>query len=326
MTPEKNALKRMGGAWLDFWFPEPPLYNLALMRMGTGLVLVYVLLVRSYDLDAQLFLLAKPSVMGALDQLAWPFSIFDWHDSSAWLWTVHIVAVTVAAAFLLGLFPLLSGALGLVFLLSYAHRNPTVLLGLDSLLIMAMAYLILVPCGLKLSVPGGQIWPRQAREPPGPRSEEPEPMPWSGLPFRVLQIHLCLLYFQAGLGKLNAAWLDGLALWHPRLLERGAPIDLDILREFPFLLEAIPAGLALFELFFGVLIWLRPLRYPVLALAVAVHLGVGIGWQQLPVNLLMIGLIVAFIRPAHANWLLEHAGQLLAFVWQYAMATWRAPR
>ena len=149
---------------------------------------------------------------------------------------------------------------------------------------------------------------------------------WGGIPVRVLQIHLCLLYFQAGLGKLNAAWLDGLALWHPLLAERGAPIDLATLREFPFLLEAIPAGLVLFELFFGVLIWLPSLRYTVLALAAAVHLGVGILWEQLPVNLLMIGLLAAFIRPAHANWLLGNAEQLLAFGWRYAMTTWRAPR
>ena len=85
MTPDKNALERAGTAWLDFWFIPPPLYNIATMRIGTGLILLYTLLIRSYDLEMQLSarLLGDPAVMGMLDQLAWPFSFFNWSDSSA---------------------------------------------------------------------------------------------------------------------------------------------------------------------------------------------------------------------------------------------------
>ena len=321
MNPDKGALERIGAAWLDFWFHPAPLYNMALMRAGTGLVLVYVLLVRSYDLEAQLSvqLLGDPRAVGGFDMLAWPFSIFNWHDSSGWLWTVHIAAITAAAAFMLGIFPTLSGLLTLVFLLSYAHRNPTVLLGLDNLLLMALAYLVLMPCGMKLSIPGGQVWPRPVPPRPSyPRSDEQEPVPWSGLPYRALQIHLCLFYFQAGLGKLNAAWLDGLALWHPHLVAKGAPFSLETLQDSPYLLGLVPIGLALFELFYGVLIWLPRLRYPALALAVAVHLTVGILWDKLPYNLLMIALNVAFLAPAHLDAGLDKAGKLLALAWQSA--------
>lgn len=328
MTAEKNALERAGAAWLDFWFIPPPLHNMAAMRVGTGLILLYTLLIRSYDLEMQLSarLLGDPAVMSMLDQMAWPFSFFNWSDGSGWIWTVHIAAIATAAAFTLGILPTVTGFLALAFLLSYAHRNPAAVLGLDGLLLMGVAYLMLMPSGAKLSVPGGQLRPGPA--PPDPRreAEEEQRVPWSGLVMRAFQLHLCVIYFQSGLARLNASWLAGMALWHPRLVEQGTPFTAETLRDAPYLLGIIPTGLALFELFFGVLIWIPWLRYPALAVAVAVHLSVGVLWDKLPFNLLMIVFSVAFIRPAHLGFILENAGLALQFGWESTFAGLRERR
>lgn len=317
MTPEKQGLQRAGAAWLSFWFIQPALHNMAAIRIGTGLLLIYVLLVRSYDLEMQLAarLLGDPAVMGGLDRMAFRFSYFDWLERDAWLWSVHFAAIVSAVAFTLGVAPTLTGALALSFLMSYAHRNPAVVLPLDGLLMLAMVYLVLMPSGAKLSVPGGQIWPRPRPAPPQHGAGEAPPAPWSGLVLRALQIHLCILYFVSGLARLNASWLGGMALWHPQLVEKGIPFTAEALRQSPYLLTVIPTGMALFELFYGVLIWVPWLRYPVLVVALATHLSVGFLWDKLTFNLLMLALNIAFIRPAHLSVLFDRLGQLFQLGW-----------
>ncbi|NIR98466.1 MAG: hypothetical protein GWO03_10610, partial [Gammaproteobacteria bacterium] len=47
----------------------------------------------------------------------------------------------------------------------------------------------------------------------------------------------------------------------------------------PYLTSIITYGLLLFELLYVVLIWIRPLRYPMLLVAVVVHLAVGATWS-----------------------------------------------
>lgn len=328
MTPEKKGLERFGSAWLDFWFVTPAMHNMAAMRVATGLVLLYVLLIRSYDLEMQLAsrLLGDPAVVSGLDRMAWPFSYFNWFDGDGWLWTVHFAAIAAAAAFTLGVAPTLAGALSLSFLLSYAHRNPAVVLGLDGLLIMGVAYLTLMPCGAKLSVPGGQLWPRRKPEPRRTGETDERGAPWSGLVMRTFQLHICLMYFQSGLARLNSSWLGGMALWHPRLVEQGTPFSVDTLQESPYLLSLIPTGMALFELFYGVMIWIPWLRYPALTIAVAVHLSVGILWDKLPFNLLMIAFNIIFIRPAHLGFLVEQSSLLLRVGWESMIGDKREPR
>lgn len=318
MISEKQGLERKGAAWLDFWFMPPPLHNMAILRIGWGLMLLYMLLVRSYDLEMQMAsrLLGDPAVMTGLDQMALPFSFFNWLDQDWWLWSVHFGAIVAAVAFTLGVTPTVSGALTLAFLMSYAHRNPAVVLPLDGLLMLGLAYLILMPTGLKVSVPGGQIWPQPKSEQLVQATAEQPPAPWSGLVMRAFQLHLCILYFQSGLARLNAAWLGGMALWHPRLVENGAPFAPETLRDSPYLLSLIPTGMALFELFYGVLIWVPWLRYPVLAVAVVVHLSVGIVWDKMAFNMLMIVFGIAFIPPAHLGFVCEQTGLLLRQGWR----------
>ncbi len=297
---QKKWPLRLGSAWLDFWFPVVHLETLAVMRVGTGLMLVYVFMLRSYDLEAHFSwnILGNQEVLRPLDYMAWPFSIFNWFQSTGWIWTVHVLAVTTAIAFLLGIFPFITGLMALLFHLSYGHGNPAVLLGLDGLLTLALFYLILVPSGRRLTV----LWWRYPPPPPpliSQKEQEGSSPPWGGLPLRTLQIHLCLLYFQSGLLKLNGDWLEGMALLHPRLVEMGGGLAAETLTAHPSLINVIPNALALFELFYCIFIWLPRFRYPALVTALVVHLTVGILWEKLPFNLLMLVLNMAFIPSIH---------------------------
>lgn len=314
MNKAKSRAERLAESWLDFWFPGPPLENLALMRIGVGALVVYVLILRSYDLEAMFSVMGFSRVAGSRNPTGWPLlSIFDWVDGAGWLWTVHIGAMVSALAFILGLFPRVTGLAVLLIHLSYGQRNPAVTLGLDSLISLALFYLILSPCGKKLSL-------FRLPEPPAPlrpslTREEPEPprFPWGGLAPRILQIHLCLLYFQSGLAKLGGEWLAGSALLHPRLEETGPAIGAETLQANPELLTLIPFGLALVELFFPVFIWLPRFRYVALATVAAMHLAAGVGWDKLPFNLLAIVLILVFIPSGPLERLFGRAGELFSY-------------
>jgi len=249
--------------------------------------------------------------------MAWRFSFFNWFEGQAWLWVVHVASITFAVGFLLGVYPALTGTLSLLAHLSYGHRNPAVWLGLDGLLTLALVYLIFLPTARTFAIPRVQWGP-----PPQPEVRanpaEPERVPWCGVALRALQIHLCILYLQAGLANLNGAWLGGMALWHPRLVEKGTPIGTETLQAAPYLLVVIPTLLALFELFYCVFIWLRGFRHLTLACALVVHLAVGLFWEKLPFNLLMIVLNLAFLTPRPLELLFQNLSELGTLAWKSA--------
>lgn len=317
MTLLMTLANRVFLRWLDFWYGVmAPHTQWALIRISTALVTLYVLFVRSYDLDPEVahIIRSDPGILGSLETIAWPFSVFSWGEGETWIWSMHIVAIVLATALLAGFLSPLMAALSLFFQLSYAHFNPAMVLGLDGLVMLALTYLMLVSSGKVLgvfSLGGSHPPPLLAIQPASqggirdPRRSEAEQghpldrLPWSGLVLRVMQIHLCLLYFQSGLAKLSTDWLAGTALWHPRWSKLGVPYTLETLQAAPHLTGMITYSLVLFELFYGVLIWVPTLRYGVLALSVVVHLSVGIFWGMLPFNLMMLVMNLAFLNTRH---------------------------
>jgi hypothetical protein len=290
---------------MGFWFAPSSLGQLALLRIGIGLILLFVLFVGSFDIQAHYSLNGWGDLLTLrdLDPVAWPFSLFDWFSNDFWLWVVHVLALLAALAFVLGVIPTWTGALSVVFLLSYEHRNPTVTLGLDGLLLMGLCYLVLTPSGRAFSVLDG-IGPVGRPASPLVSVEEEGPN-WAGFPIRLLQVHLSLLYFFSGLGKLSPDWLAGVVFWHPRVAETGLPLAYDFMQAHPQLTVFVIYGAVVFQLFFAVFIWMRPFRYWMLGAAVVLHLAVGMLWGKLPFNLLMLVLDFAFVPPQHVDALLE---------------------
>lgn len=301
MTPPESRSTELLRLWLQFWFQPVSMAQLALLRIGTGLILLYVLFVVSFDLEAHfgIYGWGEPQALLAVNPLAWPFSVLNWFPNPFWLWAVHVLAIIVAVAFVIGVLPFWSGALSLVFVFSYAHRNPAQTVELDALLWMALFYVLLTPCGRVFGVmavpppPAPVYVPNMTVRKAGPN--------WEGFPVRVLQVHLCILYFQAGLAKLTPDWLAGTAFWHPRLVETGLPLAQEWLRTQPQLSAFVIYGAILFLILFPLFIWMRAFRYPVLAAAVLMHLGLGLLWGHFPLHLLMIVLLLAFVVPDHLD-------------------------
>jgi len=311
VSVDRQAVQRTLSDWMGFWFAPSSLGQLALLRIGVGLVLLFTLFVGSFDIQAHYSLngWGDQLTLRDMDPVAWPFSLFDWFSNDFWMWIVQVLALLAALAFVLGVIPTWTGGLSAVFLLSYAHRNPTVALGLDGLLLMGVFYLVLTPSGRVFSVLDG-IGP--AGRPATPLGNPADTGPnWAGFPIRVLQVHLALLYFFSGLGKLSPDWLAGVVFWHPRVAETGLPLAYEFMQAHPQLTVFVIYGAVLFQLFFAVFIWMPRFRYWMLGAAVVLHLAVGILWGKLPFNLLMLILDFAFVPAQHVDALLEGLMPLL---------------
>jgi len=115
---------------------------------------------------------------------------------------------------------------------------------------------------------------------------------------RVLQLHLCLVYFFGGLAKcLGSGWWDGTNLW--RSLTRP-PFDIispDVLIRFKYVLPGLGISICLIELGYIVFIWMKKTRLVWLVGILAMHVAIGLTMGMYLFALIMIILNLAAFGP-----------------------------
>ena len=157
--------------------------------------------------------------------------------------------------------------------------------GVDALTTIGLFYLMVSPLPDQLSL--DYVWRKKLRNPQ-----------LLGFWRRVLQLHLCLIYFFSGLTKaLGNDWWNGINLW--RALTRP-PFDLisaDTLVRFKYLLPI--AGIAVWTLEIGYpfFIWHRRLRRPWLIAVLLMHVGISITMGMYLFASVMIVLNLAAFGP-----------------------------
>lgn len=192
------------------------------------------------------------------------FSILP--QSDGWILLLFWVFLGSAILLTLGFLTRVNSVLVFLCLASIQQRDLYILHGGDTFLRVAGFFLMFAPAGAAFSL---DRWLRIRR---GKETAEIQPRsPWGQ---RMIQFELSLLYFAAFCSKLQGnAWLDGTALSYIYHVEE--------LRRFPvpswFLAPTIlkfGSWLTLaVEFALGVLIWIRKLRYYILALGVLLHLS-----------------------------------------------------
>ena len=119
-----------------------------------------------------------------------------------------------------------------------------------------------------------------------------------GFQRRVLQLHLCVIYFFAGVSKsLGADWWNGNSIW--RALTRP-PFDLvnpDLLIHFESLLPVVGILVCLLETGYPVFIWAKRTRAPWLVGILFMHLSIGLTMGLYLFALIMIVLNLAAFGP-----------------------------
>ncbi|MBM3965786.1 MAG: hypothetical protein FJ308_12095 [Planctomycetes bacterium] len=115
---------------------------------------------------------------------------------------------------------------------------------------------------------------------------------------RLIQLHLCFIYFFGGLGKLRGGmWWDGTAMWFSAASYEYQSLDLTWIGYYP-IFGAILTHITLFwEVTYFALVWPKQTRLFVLAIAVMVHAGIGIFLGMITFGWMMIVANLAFVEP-----------------------------
>lgn len=142
---------------------------------------------------------------------------------------------------------------------------PTFVYGVDIFLHISLFYLLFMPSGkvMSLDVYFGKT----------------SPLPTWGttLAIRVLQIHLCLVYFSAGYEKmLYHNWWEGDVLWRAVVQPDFNQYNFEWLAQYPWIAVGASVFTMVIETFYFVGMWIAKLRVIWLASIIALHLGIGL--------------------------------------------------
>ncbi len=288
--------------WNWFWFSRQDPIVLGLIRLCTGCMLFYTHLVWGLRLEQFLgeYPILDQEQMFAEHGAAW--ASFWWAVPADLVPVVHWGCLLVFLMFALGCWTRVTSILAFVCAVSYANRLFFATFGLDQINTMLTFYLAIAPSGAALSV---DQW-RRARM-------HQTISPWAGQPsiganlgIRLIQFHMCVIYFFAGVSKLEGqAWWDGYAMWMGFANYEYQTLDMTWLARYPFVWNAITHVTVIWEMFYCVLIWNRWLRPIMLFLAVLLHVGIGLCMGMWTFALIMIVGNAAFLSPAFVRRILR---------------------
>lgn len=253
------------------------------------------------------------------------FSVWMHVVDPFWMNLLQTGFVVAALCFLLGLGTRVSTPIVWFANICYIHRNPIMLFGVDTMMNVVLLYMIIAPCGARLSLDSLIVrWWRTSKGlpyvPPGPSVS-------AGVALRLLQIHLCIIYCISGLAKLvGQSWWSGTAVWSVIANYEFAPMEfmlfgetitiysdaLRLLGSNQLFFDTFIAGSGMFTIAFEIsypyLVWRPKSRWLMLAGAVMLHGGIGMFMGLKTFSLMMIAFNMAFLKPSEGRWMLSWLG------------------
>ncbi|NIL99317.1 MAG: hypothetical protein GTO53_14595 [Planctomycetales bacterium] len=319
-----KLLETTGTAWNRFWFTPAEALPLAVIRIATGLVALY--LHATYSWDIVYFLQTGGLLPVALNEQLFDegllnparLSYLSYLYTPSELYVAHALGAGVLFLFTIGWYSRITAPLALVVSLSYVHRAAVATSEVEPILTMLQFYLCLGPCGKTWSV---DSWLERRKRLRGVLIEPPLPTRFlsANVALRLIQVHTALACLMMGLAKLAGpggledvvawrdAWGTGDAVWIMSARPLSPMVDLTWLRDAPYVLQAWTHAIVVFEILFAVLVWNRTLRPLMLGWAV-VHWGLLALISGVPVlSVLMVIANVAFLESVFLRSLLERA-------------------
>lgn len=283
--------------WNRFWFRPAEPQTLALIRILAGGMLFYTHLVWSFDLSEFL----GPNAW--MNYEAWEHlqrggfvGSYLWLiESPGLLWTFHLAALGVFALLTVGLYSRVTSVLAWFITINYCHRLSGSLFGLDQVNAMLAMYLMVGPCGDAYSL-DRLLANRRAGQGRGGRPAAPRVA--TNMAIRLIQLHLCVIYFFGGLSKMHGtSWWDGSATWMAIANYEYQSLDVTWLAHYPRLIALLTHVTVFWEAYYCFLVWPRVTRPLVLMVAVAVHGGIALFLGMPTFGLAMLIANVAFVSP-----------------------------
>jgi hypothetical protein len=285
---------------LQFLFPAGSDTWLAILRLGLGLqVILYALSLLndwnylfaatgsglvSRNLGEAILSLESPFV----PRLGWLIALGahvglgeETVLSAAW-----ICLLGAGCGLLAGLFCRCSAILAWFLHLCAAKSGAFVSYGVDNFMTIGLFYLMLSPLPDRYSL--DRRWRKF-------RPKDPQVL---GFWRRVVQLHLCVIYFFSGLTKcLGSGWWDGANIWRALTRPPFNIVPPEILVRWKYFLPVLGISICLIETGYPVFIWLKKTRMIWLICVLGMHIAIGLTMGMYLFALIMIILNAAAFGP-----------------------------
>src|SRR6478672_401942 len=292
MTRLRRSWKRL----MEFLFPAESDNWLAVLRIGLGLqVTVYTLFLKgdwhylfagtgkglvSRELGEAIISFDSPFIpkLGWLVALGGHLNIGE----ETVLSVACACLLVTGCCLLLGLFCRPAAIIAWFLHLCAAQSGGLLAYGADNFMTMALFYLMLSPLPDRYCL-DSRLLKTKLRDPR-----------LLGFWRRVLQVHLCFVYFFGGLSKsLGSGWWDGSNLWRSLIRPPFNLLSPDILVRFKYALPVLGISICLIEIGYPVFIWIKKNRFLWLVCILAMHAGIGLMMGMYLFALVMIVLNLA---------------------------------
>ena len=296
--------REFGATWKLFWFSHASDRLTAQMRIGVGVICLVWLY--SFSTDVGTFFgpngIVNTQAVHNIEAASlvtdspsdWRFSILDYCTTDSQVSTVHIIAFALVAAFTIGFATPLTSVASLVLVSSFVQRAPILFGATEHLLLLALLYLCIAPCGRLLSL-DAFLKRRNATEPlPEERSVR------SNICLRLIQLHVAMILLYSGLTKLSGiVWWNGEAVWWILVQPESALVDFSslggsLLGELT--MNAWTYCIVIVELLAATFIWFRLARPLIMGLAILVYMSLILLTGLVGYGVLMIVLLSAFLH------------------------------
>lgn len=288
----RDLIDTIRRGWDSFWFTPIDPATLCMLRILSGMMLLYTHLVWTARFE-NIFLdngIVSDSVAAQLNSTRYAWSHFYWIESPGVLWGLHFVALAIFASYTIGWQTRITGVLSFLFTISYINRAHTMLFGLDQINGFLAMYIGLGPAGLCYSV---DSWLKRRKG-----ESNPQESIGANISIRLIQLHMSLVYLFAALGKLQGeTWWNGEAFWGAAANYEYQTFDISWLAHYPYLVNFLTHATVGWELIYCVLVWPKKFRPLVVFGAIPLHLGIAVAMGMITFGLIMIVGNMAFLSP-----------------------------
>lgn len=274
-----KRLTRAQNAVIAFLFPEQSDAWLSILRVGLGFLILCYAVSLANDWNF-LFATGGPALVTRdfaeallslqsrfVPRLGWLVDAgqrFGLKEQVI-LWLTWLCLFGGGLAVTLGIFSRLAAVLVWFLHLCVARSSSFVSYGVDDFITIGLFYLMLSPLPDRLSLD------RMLRNPKLPKPAR------LGFFHRVLQLHLCLIYFFSGLTKcFGSGWWNGENLWRALTRPPFNVVSPDLLVRGKLLFPMVGIAICLLEISYPVFIWLPRTRAVWLAAILTLHAAIGL--------------------------------------------------
>ena len=275
MNKLNGLVSKLWNKWENFWWAEVDGRSVIATRITFGISALGVSALRFWNMDLfnEKSIALKNEALNLMDPFSKPsFSWNFWPDS--WALPMQIILMVLLLLFTLGWTrrPLIFAAW--VIHIGFMQRDYAASMGVDTMIMVFLLYLSFT-----------QVWKKSHYD------------GLSRVMFRMIQVHMAIIYFYTGLEKLRgSSWWEGSALW---LVFNNTQItlwDLTWIAHFPVILAIFAHMTVLFELFFPAFVMNPKTKFYWLGLGLFFHLGIALTLDLWGFSGLMLSQYFLYIR------------------------------